>query len=133
MAQSGTLTRRQQKAIAALASNQYIQDAAEEIQVNRHTLTRWMQDPQFKQALNDAIGDTNKDALRRLAAGIQDALDTIYQIMMDVDGAASRRGAAARLRAATTWLDHGRKLSDDELWAERVRQLWEAHTNGPRD
>ena len=63
------LTYKQQKAIGALIATQTQQRAAEIAGISDKTLTRWMKDANFQDALTEAIQGTTAGTVRRLAAG----------------------------------------------------------------
>ena len=95
MAQDGTLSTKQQAAIAALLSSPSITEAAEASGIGRSTMHRWLEDPEFKQALSAAEAEAISSAVRRMVGDMSDNLATMRDIRDDKESS-----AALALRAA---------------------------------
>ena len=95
MTQNGTLSTKKQAAIAALLSSPSITEAAEASGIGRSTMHRWLEDPEFKQALSAAEAEAISSAVRRMVGDMSDNLATMRDIR---DGKES--SPALQLRAA---------------------------------
>jgi len=82
MTENDTLTRKQIKGIAALLAHQTVTEAAKDAGVSEKTLYRWMQDETFSAELRAAATKTIDGMVRRLTAGRDVALDTIYNLIL---------------------------------------------------
>ena len=95
MAQDGTLSTKQQAAIAALLSSPSITEAAEASGAGRRSLHRWLEDPDFRRALAAAEAEAISSAVRRMVGDMGGNLATMREIRDDPD-----TSAALSLRAA---------------------------------
>ena len=116
------LTPRQRAAIAALLAAPSILAAAHNAGIGARTLYRWMEDPLFRKALQDAEGLAVDAASRRLLAGQSQALDTLGDLMQ---GATSEQ---VRRQAARDWLDMWLKVRELRDLENRITEL-EARLN----
>jgi len=117
MADFGNLTRNQIKAIGALLSTQTIAEAANLSKVSVRTLHRWLSDDEFRAALLAAAGESISSAVRRLVAGRDAALDTLYDLMQNAESENVRR------LAARDWLEVLRQVHDLAIFEERLQAL----------
>lgn len=118
MAQDGSvLTPRQRRAIDALLSSRSVTDAAVAAQVPRRTLTRWLRDEPFIQALRDATDDATRHAMRRLAGALETAVTSVVYL------AEKSEDDGVRLRAAVAVPDLVVRLQQHTELAERVAEL----------
>ena len=88
------LSVRQLRAVTAIAESDSISAAADICGVNRATLHRWMQVPEFRGALDEIQADQRARAVRRLSS----ALDRAAQHVIDL--ADHAEDETVRLRAA---------------------------------
>lgn len=94
------LSGKKQRALVALVSGKTQQQAAQTAGVHENTLSRWMQEPEFRDALNTAGERIVATAGRRLLAAAEDAIRVVENIMND-----QSETGATRLRAAGLILD----------------------------
>lgn len=124
MAQTGAreakLAPKQFKAIAALLLVGNVKDAAESIGVGRRTLVRWMDDPTFRGALQNAETEVVRAATRRLIGGTEKAITVIEGILEN-----SQVSDTVRLRAAGMILDCSAKWREQVTLEERLTALEE--------
>lgn len=121
------ITRKQELAAQALAMGETATRAAVSAGISRETLYRWMKQPLFL----DAIEDAGKSALvshaRILTGNLQKALDTLLEIMNDDTAPAN-----ARIRAAEVWLNQERSYRELETIEQRLSKL-ESRVNPEND
>lgn len=103
---SATLTGKQHAAIDALLACHTVGDAAEVVGVNRRTLHRWLNEPAFAQALQDAQDELTRGAIRRLTGMVHKAVNEVERL---IEGGEDE---SVRLRAALAV-----STNDDELAA----------------
>ena len=105
MTLNGTLSTKKQAAIAALLSSPSITEAAEASGIGRSTMHRWLEDPEFKQALSAAEAEAISSAVRRLVGGMGENLSTMREIRDDPDTspALSLRAAIALDASLLKW------------------------------
>jgi len=97
VADDGSLSRTQRRAIAALLTNRTIEDASTQSGVSQRSIYRWLQDPAFRVALAGAEGDAIDEAVRSLVVDLAVNHQTMQAIRDDPDNS-----AGVRLRAAAT-------------------------------
>lgn len=113
-----TLSGKQRKAIAALVSGMTQQQAAEAAGVHETTLSRWMQEPEFRAAL-DTAGERIVDAAgRQLLAFVELAIKVIVDVMNDQD-----ESGATRVRAALAILDKAAEFRALGQLTERIEWI----------
>ena len=93
------LSRNQKKALAALLEHRTINQAAEACGLARQTLSRYLRDPSFRSALDQAEAELIDEAGRTLIVGQPLALKTLYELMTRAENESTRR------LAAKDWLD----------------------------
>jgi transposase len=118
------LTRKQTKAISALLACQTIAEAAEMAGVSDRTIYRWIEMPEFRGALRTAAHETIGETVRRLAAGRDEALNTLYRLMTGAERESDQRLAAA------TWLQVDRDTQRLEEIEQRLTVLEAEVSNG---
>lgn len=118
MAENGTLTPAQRRAIAALLTERDVRSAAAAAKIAERTLWRWLDAPIFREALKAAEGDAVNAASRQLAGLAGTALDAVRTILENQETSAS-----LRLRAAQIVLDNLLKLRELATLEERVSEL----------
>lgn len=101
------LNQRQQSALTALVGGATVVDAAAAARVHRNTVGRWLTEPDFLQALTDAVRVGLRGVTARSAGDVDDALAVLRDLMTD-QGVTP----AVRLRAAATLLDARLRLLD---------------------
>lgn len=94
------ITPAQTRTIAALLTHRTIEDAAKAADVTTRTITRWMEDQNFRLQLANAETNVIDHATRQLIALQADAIKTMASIMDD-----GKVSPAVRLRAAQAILD----------------------------
>lgn len=90
------LTPRQRRSIAALLSCRNIPEAARVAKVGERTLYRWMTKTSFRAALVQAEEEAIDAATRRLLGLQNAAIDTLGNVLKDVDNSPNVRISAAR-------------------------------------
>jgi len=105
MATNGVLTPKQNKAITALLSERNKRAAAEAAGVGYRTLCRWMTDPSFTRALNQAEAEVISTNLRGLINDMDKNLEAMREIRNnpDVPEAVRLRAAQALDASTKTW------------------------------
>lgn len=116
---SQKLSPKQLKAIGAMLLCQTLPEAAAMTGVSVRTLSRWKEQPAFQEALKVASNSVMDEAVRRLVAGWQVALDTLYRIMTE-----GKREADQRI-AAVAWLDETKESVDLENHEIRITAIEE--------
>lgn len=124
MALNGTLSPAQRRAIDALMASRNVADAAKVAGVGLRTLWRWMTQPAFMTALNQAQADALNTTIRLLSASSVDAVGVLADTMKD---AAATDGA--KLRAADVMLSRLVALKQTVDFETRLQAL-EIRTNG---
>lgn len=112
------LSRKKEKAIAALLSQPSIPMAAKEAGIGESTLWRWLQLEDFNSEYRKARREVVTHAITKLQKGMSDAVQTLQEVMMDNEAPAS-----ARVSAAKTMLDMGIKGMETEDLEERISKL----------
>ena len=111
------LTPRQRVALTALLSAPSVKAAARELKVADRTLYRWLEEPVFRQALQDAEEMMMDETNRLLLAGRSKALHTLMELM---DKAMSEQ---VRRQAACDWLDLWLKVRELRDMEKRITEL----------
>jgi len=116
------ITARQRNAIRALMQSRSNGEAAKTAGIGERTLYRWLSEPLFRQALQDAENQAADMTARRLATGTRLALDVLVTIMES-----EAAGDTLRLQAAKAWLENYHRARDDGDLDRRITAL-EANT-----
>lgn len=113
MEQNGTsfegLTQKQITALPYLLRPGTLSDQAKNARIGRTTLYRWLQDPDFRRALDQLREDAVHLAESQLQAMSYEAAAVIYEALHDEDSNVRFRAAQAAIRHATN-LQYGQRL-----------------------
>ena len=90
------LTPRQQKAVELLACGLSIREVAARVGRHERTLRRWLDRPEFVEALSELQDAAWRHALRRLRALASKAVDTLRDVLCDPEVPATARVGAAK-------------------------------------
>lgn len=112
------LTGKQKKGIAALLSEPTQAEAAGTAGVGPRTLSRWLQQPEFRAALQAAENDAINEAIRHLARMQSSAAKVIDDILGD-----DEISPTVRLRAAVSVFDLLIRLKSFNQLEERISTL----------
>ena len=112
------LTPKQQQALRLLVSQPSITTAADGAGVSERTVYRWLDDPEFKQALNVALDQSIDAAARGLLGLTQKAIQTIECVIDDPD-----LHPSIRLKAAELDISNTLKLVELRNLAQRIAAL----------
>ncbi|GAP11046.1 hypothetical protein BECAL_02228 [Bellilinea caldifistulae] len=93
------LTARQKRFLQALLTSKSAREAAHKCGIGEKTAYRWLRQPAFREALQEAESGLLEEAMRRLLSMQSGALDALSDLVTD------RRLPGARLAAAKTVLD----------------------------
>lgn len=132
MQQNATLTAeslspKQQRAIFALLSEPTLEDAAKQTGVQRTTLWRWLQEPDFRSSYMQARRLAVQRAIARTQAVTSEAVETLREIMSDKSAKGSERVAAAK-----AIIDYAFKGVELEDLAQRLEAVEAAMVRGGR-
>jgi hypothetical protein len=105
-------------AIAALLSHRTVEEAARTAGIGTNTLQRWMKEPEFEAAFEEARRSVLSQALGRLKDASGAAATTMLKIMLDPNVP-----AGTRLRAAEVVLEQAARASQSEDIEHRVAEL----------
>lgn len=124
------LSQRQQAAINALLRGSTMTDAAKKAKVDRTTLYRWIEDPEFEAVYNRERRDLQATLRRQMSLLAEEAVDTVRNLLTSEEVPAS-----VRLRAAMTVLERNQLRSDQHgpTDPEKVRRLREARAKGEEE
>ena len=121
MADNGSLSARQQRAVAALLASKTVAEAAASAKVGERTLFRWLaEDAAFRAALSQAEGELLATTTRRLLGLQGQALEALEYLLT--------RGESegVRLRAAQVALELSLKLREQVSIEQRLQALEQA-------
>ena len=116
---SQVLTINQVRAISALLEHPRLQDAAAAIGVNRKTITRWLDQDDFRSALHQAEGLAIDEASRKLLVLSNAAIAALYDVIKRPE----QRGAANKRLSAVAILDQLQRLRERHTTEERIANL----------
>ena len=119
------LTGKKARALEGLLDGLNIQDAAALAGVNRKTLARWLQEPDFWKAYRNAGDMLFETAARKLASATDGSVDFLVEVREDSDIPTS-----VRVRAADLVLQHAGKYKDAVDFATRLAALEARLENG---
>ena len=114
---------KKEQAIAALLAHRNVDAAAHAIGVSVTTLLRWVKDPEFQAAYQEARRTVFAQALERLEDASGAAATTVLKLMVDPNAPAS-----TRLRAAEIVLEQGARISEMADIKDRLLKLERATT-----
>lgn len=121
MVQKGErLSARQMRGIAALMESPSIEHAARVVGVSERCMLMWLNKPIFQRALRQAGQDLIDQAVRRLSALSDTAIDTLAHAMQDTEAP-----PATRVRAADVVLSRLMNLKELGDLEARVAKLEE--------
>lgn len=102
------MTPKKQKALSALLLSPTVAAAAERAGIGYASLRRWLaEDPEFRQAYQDALSGLLEDAAAQAKQSLSPALSTLRGFANDPSFPAS-----ARVHAARAWFDAALKLTE---------------------
>ena len=113
-----SLTKKQQRAVQALAAGKGVADAARSARVKQSDLLAWLSLPEFRQALSGAEGDLLDTSTRRLLNLQSLAVSEVADIL--ADKSASHE---VRLRAAGQVIDTMLRLREMRDIEQRLQAL----------
>ncbi|HEU4754220.1 MAG TPA: hypothetical protein VFU47_14010, partial [Armatimonadota bacterium] len=119
-----TLTDRQQAALRALLSGATQAEAAQQSGAGERSIRRWLRDPAFRVALQQARCDLWTETTTRLQQACARAVDTLLDVMEHAPQ------ASARVQAAKVVLQYSARAIDLEAVCGRADELeydMEAH------
>ncbi len=116
MADSGRLSPRKRRAIAALMSAKDSRSAAQAAGVGERTLYRWLGEPAFKAGLESAEAELAASARRELWARLTGAIEKVDAVMRT-------NKPSDQLRAAQTIIDYALKFRDMDVIEQRLAAL----------
>jgi response regulator of citrate/malate metabolism len=122
------LTLKQRRALKFLMTTPSTAEAARQSDVSERTLRRYLADPAFAGALNQAESAVVETTTRRLTGMTQSALDAVQAILSD-----STASPTARLRAAEITLNQmarQREVRDLERRLTALESLWATQHDG---
>jgi hypothetical protein len=122
-ADNHSLTAKQSRAIGFLLTCRTAGDAAKKSGVTERTIFTWMQQDNFRAALNNASRETIDNASRRLMQGQGEALDALSALIK------KGRNESVRRAAAVDWLNITLKYKDINDIEERLTALEERINN----
>lgn len=125
MTNNGTLSTKQQRAIAALLSERDVRAAARAANVGERTLWRWLGDETFRAELTRQEGAIIDQVTRGLLSMQGAAIAAFDKVLKD-----PKAGEANKLRAAEGVLDYLLKLRELNNLETRIRKLEEAQNEG---
>ena len=104
---SGNLTSVQTRAITLFAGGASLPEVAAMVGKSNRTLYRWLKQPDFAGKLNEATDRQFTVARRRLAAGMQTAIDTLINVAENED-----MPPAVRVRASSEILSYAIRINE---------------------
>ncbi len=115
----GTLSAKQQKALAALLAMPTIKAAAEHAGVSESALYGWLRDDQaFIKAYRIARRENVKHVIAHMQQGAHDMVDVLRNVAMS-----AKTPASARVSAASKYLDVVLKATELDDLAARIEAL----------
>lgn len=112
------LGRKKEEAIVALLSYRTVEDAARSCNKRARTLYRWLAEPEFRAAYQNARRAAFSQSIGRLQQASSAAVSTLMKVMVD-----SAAPASAKVRAAAAVLDHAAKGIELEDLEQRLATL----------
>ena len=112
------LTPKQRRAINALMESRTTREAAKIAAIGERTLYRWLSEPIFRQALQEAENQAAYTTARGLNTGTGQALDVLAGIL-----AGDEISDAVKLQAAKAWIDYFLKTRDYANLDARITAL----------
>ena len=119
MGEKVMLSGNQARALAALLSEKTVRDAALKCSLSEKTVYKYLQDVQFRQALQEAHAAIYSEVSNKLTANIMDALTKLWTI---VDTATDPN---VKRLAINDWLKHALKIREVDDLEARIQALEE--------
>ena len=119
------LTRRHDKAIVALLSEDTVKEAAKRARIGHSTLQRWLRDPIFVARLQRERADLFNAAKTQLLAGAHEAVSTLV-----IAARGDRVPWTSRVQAARALLGLAVRVEENETILARLERL-ERGANAP--
>ena|ERR1700720_908834 len=110
--------RKKDEAIVALLSQRNVEEAARAVGIAPNTLRRWLKQPEFDAAYQEAKREAFSQSIARLQGASSAASSTLIKLMLDVS-----TPAATRVRAADSILDRAGKAMETEDIQARLTAL----------
>ncbi len=117
MCKNGELTPKQQRTIIALLSSRNLGAACKQAGVSRTTLSRWLEDPTFKEALSKARGEAIRETTIALIGCREMALEVLQNLMSNGTSESIRR------QTAIDWLNMLLRFNDLSDIEARITRL----------
>jgi len=115
MAQNGTLSTNQGKALAALLVNSTIKEAAKAAGLGERTVKRYLADDTFRGELRKRQQEALAAASAAMAGKAGDAVKVLYDMMMNAEASDN-----VRVRAALGFVQRCDTMADFDELAERL-------------
>jgi len=119
MSDTKSLTRNQRRAITALLEHPTIGEAAAAVGVNPKTISRWLDESDFRSALHQAEGAAIDLSTRRLLLLADKAISALDSVLDDPE----QGGATNKRLAAVAVLDHLMRLRELHTTEQRLENL----------
>ncbi|MGB9798528.1 MAG: hypothetical protein ACPLUL_00325 [Thermanaerothrix sp.] len=113
------LSARQKRFLQALLTSKSAREAAQKAGIGEKTAYRWLRQPAFREALQEAESGLLEEAMRRLLSMQSGALDALSDLVSD------RRLPGARLAAAKAILDTALRFRNAVELEARLAELEE--------
>jgi predicted negative regulator of RcsB-dependent stress response len=120
-------SRKREIFIAYLLTEPNIREAAKKAGIGENTGWRWLQDPVFKEAYQEARRAAVSQAIAQLQQASTEAVTTLRKVMADQDATPS-----SRVTAAKTTLEMALKSVELEDLAQRIQKLEQSLQNHGR-
>jgi orotate phosphoribosyltransferase-like protein len=115
---SKTLNANQTRAVSLLAAGMTKTQCAAEVKVSRETLNQWSKIPEFANQLHQLQQEQAKQSFNRALTMCDDALDTIFDMMINPETPPN-----IKLNAASRILEFGKKVFEDLDMEHRMVQI----------
>ena len=119
------LSRRKEQAIAALLSESSILAAAARAGVSESTLRRWLSNPDFRSAVEEARRTVFTEAIGSLRVATTAAVETLRAALSDAS-------PAIRVRTAIAILELGAQLGEVANLSDRLAELERNSNQNPQ-
>lgn len=113
-----SLPKKRMEAIVALLSHQTVRDAAQVVGIGETTLYRWLQDPTFQEAYQEARYAVVQQALTQLQQACGEAAGVLREIMNN-----PKVPPYTRVSAAKTVLETSIKAVELDVLEARIEKL----------
>ena len=118
IAQNGTVTARQEKAIIELLTptNKSVLSVAKKLRMGERTIHTWLKQPEFQKALRESRNKLREDAIERLK-------ETVITAVECLTGLLTSEKEIIRLKASQLIIDYTLRLRETEDFDERLKKL----------